>query len=494
MSIRSLLLINFFVHLLFASFLPLSNDEAYYWDWGQNLHLSFKDHPPGISWLTSLSDMFGFGVLKVRLLSPFLHTLTLFFGFKTLDLATKQLGKKPSFILHKSLFFLFLTSPGLSLIGSVSIPDIGLMAAIQALCFCLLLWVERERLSMVDGIIAGLCLGLAGLFKYHALPLAFGLMLGFIWVRRKTIDQDIGFYILSALLGALLCMPVWIWNSLHDWASFRYQAAHGFSSGSWSLILPLQAIVAITILIGPGVIWVIGLAKPKFKKDQISPAEAVVLPAFVILLGLILLAALRKPILPHWTMPAFALALPVALARISPKKLVNALRFQYVYGGIIGVMVLVLSISFTSPEKWLKQFDGDPKYLSELTVWDPLAAVLEKELQERQLSQGDDACSGPLYIAAPRWYAVSQLQYRLRLKQGVQLVSDDPNDYYSLRDKDLWPKVCQLAVVLGPRQSIPESLLAQFKVKEEKKLDIKFHEKLDWRLVILRNRSKKRDL
>jgi hypothetical protein len=313
-------------------------------------------------------------------------------------------------------------------------------------------------------------------------------MLGFVWIRRQSVARDISFYLLAALVGFLLCMPVWIWNMLHDWASFRYQAAHGFSSGSWSLILPLQAIAAITLLIGPGIIWVIGFARPKFNKNYISAAEAVVFPAFIILIGLILLAALRKPILPHWTMPAFALALPIALARMPSDKLRKAMRFQYIYGGFVGAVVLTLSLSFTSPQMWLGQFDGDPKYLSELTVWDPLSKELEKQLEVKSLPV-DSKCSGQIYLAAPRWYAVSQLQYRLRLKEGVLLLSDDINDYYSLRDKKLWSKVCNIVVVLGPRQSLPESLMTQFKVLEEKKLDIKFHEKLDWRLVYLRKKA-----
>jgi hypothetical protein len=33
------------IHLSLAGSFPLSNDESYYWDWGQKLQLSYYDHP-----------------------------------------------------------------------------------------------------------------------------------------------------------------------------------------------------------------------------------------------------------------------------------------------------------------------------------------------------------------------------------------------------------------------------------------------------------------
>ena len=36
--------------LLYAGLLPLSADEAYYWQWSRYLDLGYHDHPPKVDW------------------------------------------------------------------------------------------------------------------------------------------------------------------------------------------------------------------------------------------------------------------------------------------------------------------------------------------------------------------------------------------------------------------------------------------------------------
>jgi 4-amino-4-deoxy-L-arabinose transferase-like glycosyltransferase len=56
------------LRLLAAALLPLSPDEAYYWQWSREPAFGYFDHPPVVAWLIALSTrLFGLSPLAVRL-------------------------------------------------------------------------------------------------------------------------------------------------------------------------------------------------------------------------------------------------------------------------------------------------------------------------------------------------------------------------------------------------------------------------------------------
>ncbi len=48
-----ILLAGTVVRLVMASLVPLTNDEAYYWEWSRRLAAGYFDHPPAIAWLVA---------------------------------------------------------------------------------------------------------------------------------------------------------------------------------------------------------------------------------------------------------------------------------------------------------------------------------------------------------------------------------------------------------------------------------------------------------
>ena len=88
-----LLGLTFILHVWLAYALPMTNDEAYYWDWGQSLQLSYYDHPPGVSYLTWLSSKLFHGNLAARALSPLLYLGSLLFA---LGSSAAFMGHRPS--------------------------------------------------------------------------------------------------------------------------------------------------------------------------------------------------------------------------------------------------------------------------------------------------------------------------------------------------------------------------------------------------------------
>lgn len=83
----------------------------------------------------------------------------------------------------------------------------------------------------------GFALGVAGLSKYHALPIGAGLMGTLIsWARRQHFRSDFLFFLLVVWVGLFVTLPVWIWNAADDFASFRFQGDHGFGGLQLNLL------------------------------------------------------------------------------------------------------------------------------------------------------------------------------------------------------------------------------------------------------------------
>ena len=151
--------------LALAATFPLANDEAYYWDWARAPALSYLDHPPGVSavaWLgVRIVRFFGgaFGIdvasepLGPRFLAPFLHL-----GATVFILGTARALKGGNLARRELIFLLVATqcAPGLSLVGAVLLPDVGLIFAATAALFWATLRVRRPApLGLVDGIVFG---------------------------------------------------------------------------------------------------------------------------------------------------------------------------------------------------------------------------------------------------------------------------------------------------------------------------------------------------
>jgi len=47
--------------------LPLTGDEAYYWEWSRRLAFGYADHPPAVAWTIWLFSGLGHGAGFVRL-------------------------------------------------------------------------------------------------------------------------------------------------------------------------------------------------------------------------------------------------------------------------------------------------------------------------------------------------------------------------------------------------------------------------------------------
>ena len=210
----------FLCRLLYAHFLGLIPDEAYYWDWSRELSWGYFDHPPMVAWLIYISRLFfGETILGVRgavIACSFASSICSY-------LLVKKFVAKQS-----SLVFFLVLSNSILLFGVgtlLATPDVPLVLFWSC---CLLFGYKAVfENSTVSWILLGLCAGLGLLSKYTFI-LFFAAFVLFIFHSKPTRSWLFKWQPYAALaLSMLLWLPNIVWNAHHHWVSFSFQLSHG---------------------------------------------------------------------------------------------------------------------------------------------------------------------------------------------------------------------------------------------------------------------------
>ncbi len=214
----------FLFKVSFSSFVAVSVDECYYWDWAKNPQMSYLDHPPMIGYLialtTSFSDASAFVRLPVALLSFGVSFLLYFLSLRLFASPFAALAT----VLLSNLCLLFFIG------GIIATPDTPLLF-FWSLFMLLFLRSVREN-SPALWIGAGVALGFALLSKYTAVFLLPCAMIYLVWDREyRSLFFKAGPF-LMAFTAFLLFLPVLVWNVENGLVSFFKQAQHGFSNHS----------------------------------------------------------------------------------------------------------------------------------------------------------------------------------------------------------------------------------------------------------------------
>lgn len=201
------ILILLAVNLLQAFFTPISEDEAYYWLWSQNLDWGYFDHPPMVAWWISVGYFIFQNELGVRFLTVILNSASICFLWEIL---------KPSSIQQIKLFWISILSVLIiHFFSFITTPDAPL------LFFTLLYLYVLQRFILNQNLTNTLLLGfsMAGLVysKYHGILVIIFTLIPLIqnFYRNKRIYGAIVF-------GIILYLPHIIWIFAHDFTPLRY--------------------------------------------------------------------------------------------------------------------------------------------------------------------------------------------------------------------------------------------------------------------------------
>lgn len=306
------------VHFVLGFAIEFSVDEAHYVLYAHHLAWSYFDHPPLVGWiqwpLVVLTNSEGI----IRLIPELLWAISCILVYQvTIELHHYLQGRHAGYLtsnlpsanvcgLMAVLAVVAAPLPHVLAIGLL--PDTILAPLSLGLMLMALRWLAKDPFTLVDWIITGILLGLAGLSKYTAFFTASTFLFIFLSKPQKPWISKVGFW-LAILIALTFISPVLYWNWANDWISFKYQIAHG--AGSQWLWSRLGAYLGIQILAyGPLLI----LGAYLFIKNcaRVNLLSTFALMGFFVIPFAIFTTLSGGGGLPHWTTPAWFCLAPFA--------------------------------------------------------------------------------------------------------------------------------------------------------------------------------------
>lgn len=220
----------FVIALILYSGIGLGPDEAQYWTWSRDLSLGYYSKPPGIAWQIWLgSTLLGNNELGVRIFSVVLGTaLSLSVYFLAIFSGTKS---QTAFWAGLVMAF----SPLGTMASLLAITDGGMVLCWTFAC----LWMVKTLQEDAEPryYLLGIILLCGALFKWP-IYLFWVLVLVTGIFSSKFFNKQLLIGILISLFGLI---PSVIWNSGHDWVTFRHvfstvKGGHGKEIGVTQLL------------------------------------------------------------------------------------------------------------------------------------------------------------------------------------------------------------------------------------------------------------------
>ncbi len=270
--------------------LPLTGDEAYYWEWSRRPAFGYADHPPAVAWTISVTSWLGANPGFVRLGS------VLFGALATVALgacAARLAGDARAGAFAAIAFSL---APLTSVAFTIATPDGPYLLFWSLSLYC------AARAFANGGRIwwaaLGCALGGALLSRMLALALALGVALT-VALRRRAPGVTSG-AALAFAVAALAAAPFVAWNAAHGWETFAFTFIHRQDeAGGFSIARAAALYLTQLGAYSPG-LWVAATILAA------RPRVALLGLTAVPLLALLAVLALVRPVETYWALGPFA--------------------------------------------------------------------------------------------------------------------------------------------------------------------------------------------
>jgi len=283
---------------------PLTGDEAYYWEWYRHLALGYVDHPPAVAWTIGAFAWLGAG-------DPGLVRL----GFVVCGVIATIAGALAATFLARGdaragavTAIAFALTPLLSMAFGSATPDGPYLASWTVAMFLAIRAFDERRRS--DFIFLGIVLGLALLARMFSFALVFGIVMYALDPKRRSAWRD-GLW-LSLALAALVYAPFVVWNAFNHWVTFDFTFV-GRHVREFQLTRPITLLLTQAAAYSPGLF--IGALLILVRGNALLRWTA--LP----LIGLLTLLAFIEPVEIHWILGPYAsLCIGLGAAYVSLKQ------------------------------------------------------------------------------------------------------------------------------------------------------------------------------
>lgn len=332
------------VRLALAWVLPVTGDEAYFFQWARHLDYGYYDHPPMVAWwlypLLQLSSMpwllrlpavavpllLGYGIY--RFLEPY--------GREQARLAT----------------LLFLFTP-VYLVLPITTTDTPLL--LFAFLSVLALTQAWQREQGWGYLLAGLLLGLAFLSKYFAVLLGVAYCVAFFLTRagrrrwRGLLAVGVGFVPVAAVNG--------VWNYYHCWDNILFNLFNRNTESAFSWDKPALFLLVQLYLLTPVVLYY-AVRNARWLKWRARQGEFL-LPtlAFLVPLALLFVVSMRREVGLHWVFAFYPLVYPLLGVGLQPAHLRRSTTFMIGFGLVHAVVIAALALAPVSLWRDAKAYD-----------------------------------------------------------------------------------------------------------------------------------------
>ena len=384
------------LHVLLAAALPISGDEAYYWDCSRHAEWSTFDQPKLVIWgMVPFRALLGETRLAVRapaILASLLMALML------LPLM-RRLGGGPR---EAAVAYLALHLTPLMFLGSFyASTDIAMAACFTGAAWAAVALAQGERRAWWG---FGVATGLGFLAKFTIVTVLPAVLPGVLRGPARSHLRTPTPY-LAAVLSLLLTAPVWIWAAQHDWDNITFQLA-GRHTGSAGFTLKYvgEYLGAIALLLTPFLLAAFVVAwwkaRTPARPDWLAARVAVAAPlVFFALVGL------RTRVAPHWGTTGMVVA--AALLVLVPFR---GREWLAACGAVLGLGLSIAAVTFVlAPERLLSvewSYAGRPTRIST----DALAELIgNREIVERleALRRPDELVASQSYSDVHLWAFLS---------------------------------------------------------------------------------------
>ena len=425
-----LLVISVLVRGFLAAFIEFGNDEVYYWTYAMYPDWSHFDHPGMVGWLMQIFslNLLLHSEFALRLSSIIFMTLDTFIIYKIGCLVKNKLAGFYAALLYTASFYCFVIT------GVFIMPDTPLM-----LFTLLAIWFfinamrgGVETHGRASLLWAGLFTGLALLSKYSA---------GFIWVGvglyiliydRKQLKNK--YLYLSVLISAVCMLPLLIWNMQNDFISFTF---HGDRVSLFGKLQPLDFLAEIAGELGYNnpinyVLIIIALVAFWRGRKYLDETSGRLLLCFALpFIGLFWFFSLTRPILPHWSAPAFTLLLLFPASYFADKQSVSNNEIKLPTSIIATLSLLIFVLVFGTLE--IKtgfiplrfgeransvQYYGEGDFTTTIYGWrsikDDFQKIREEKIAEGEMKESDG-------MVGLQWFPMANFDYYVANPLGINL-------------------------------------------------------------------------
>ena len=436
-----LLTISVLVRGFLAAFIEFGNDEVYYWTYAMYPDWSHFDHPGMVGWIMQIFslNLLLHSEFALRLSSIIFMTLDTFIIYKIGCLVKNKIAGFYAALLYTASFYCFVIT------GVFIMPDTPLMLFTLLAMWCFIKWTHGGASLLWAGFFTGLAL----LSKYSA---------GFIWVGvglyillydRKQLKNK--YLYLSILISTVCMLPLLIWNMQNDFISFTF---HGDRVSLFGKLQPLDFLAEIAGELGYNnpinyILIIIALVAFWRGKKYLDETSGRLLLCFALpFIGLFWFFSLTRPILPHWSAPAFTLLLLFPASYFADRQLVSDGTTRLPKPIIATVSLLVLVLVFGTLE--IKtgfiplrfgeransvQHYGESDFTTTIYGWrsikDDFQKIREEKIADGEMKESDG-------MVGLQWFPMANFDYYVANPLGINMFGirgiDKIHKYYWINE------------------------------------------------------------